>query len=81
VPFLPHGPTCPLHPILLGNLVRYNSPLQISVANWQDFLKFELAGDPAEYNGHFASSILTINYRTENYLSTGTEKIQIYKDL
>ncbi len=26
---LPHGPTCPLQTILLGDLVRYNSLLQI----------------------------------------------------
>jgi hypothetical protein len=43
---------CPLHPILLGDLVRNNSPLQIIMPIWC-FFKIKLAAQvPVRYNGH-----------------------------
>jgi hypothetical protein len=41
VPLLPLGPSCPLQTVLLSDLVGCGNPLQIVMAIWRTFLKFE----------------------------------------
>ncbi len=41
VPLLPLGPSCPLQTILLRDLVGCGSPLQIVMAVWCSFFRFE----------------------------------------
>ncbi len=41
LPFLPLGPSCTLQTTLLSDLVGCGSPLQIVMAIWHTFLKFE----------------------------------------
>jgi hypothetical protein len=41
VPLLPLGPSCPLKTILLTDLLGCYSPLQIVMAIWRIFFKFE----------------------------------------
>jgi hypothetical protein len=41
VPLLPLGRSCPLKTILQSDLVGCDSPLQIAMAIWHPFLKFE----------------------------------------
>ncbi len=38
MPFLPLGRSCPLQPILLSDLVRCDSPLQIVMAFWRTII-------------------------------------------
>ncbi len=55
--FVPLGPSCPLQTILLSNLVGHDSPLQIIMAVWQTFFKFE-----ARLNSHYClrQTVITI---------------------
>ncbi len=41
VPLLTLGPSCPLQTILLSDLLGCGSPLQILMAVWRTFFKFE----------------------------------------